>query len=291
MNKDHIYSALHSSFKQVCEGKKHSMNRTPRCKLSVEMQKHSIPSTNSHLTAGAGRYGIGMRDLVQLRALPMKQLSFELCPIQLIKPPFHSHLRTLHYLLGIKGSEKKIFLGACALFLNDLKAPSLAWLAPVLVLFSFNIVHFLLTRCIVSLRSVAARSLIAAHLQAFPSLSSPQRAPPSCITFIVQILCHLSILSSSLTEKTEWTKNRADFSLNAPAYFNKLFEPAFPPHNIHKPLTYRNLTPKMARSEDCLHCADLQAELEEIRTQQTVLDEKNRLLESRLEEQNRRLEE
>jgi len=46
----------------------------------------------------------------------------------------------------------------------------------------------------------------------------------------------------------------------------------------------------MARSEDCLHCADLQAELEEIRTQQSILDEQHRLLESRLEEQNRRLE-
>lgn len=47
----------------------------------------------------------------------------------------------------------------------------------------------------------------------------------------------------------------------------------------------------MARSEDCFHCADLQAEMDEIRAQQSLLDRKQTLLEDRLEEHDRQLKE
>lgn len=47
----------------------------------------------------------------------------------------------------------------------------------------------------------------------------------------------------------------------------------------------------MARSEDCFHCADLQAELEEIRTQHSMLDRKQSLIEARIEDHDRRLDE
>ncbi|MCY6488400.1 hypothetical protein, partial [Actinobacillus pleuropneumoniae] len=47
----------------------------------------------------------------------------------------------------------------------------------------------------------------------------------------------------------------------------------------------------MARNEDCLHCADLQAELEEVRAQQHILENQQRILETRLKDQNRILNE
>lgn len=43
----------------------------------------------------------------------------------------------------------------------------------------------------------------------------------------------------------------------------------------------------MAHNEDCLHCADLQVELEEVRAQQCVLENQQRILENRIEDQNR----
>lgn len=43
----------------------------------------------------------------------------------------------------------------------------------------------------------------------------------------------------------------------------------------------------MARNEDCLHCADLQVELEEIRAQQHILYNQQRILETRIKDQNR----
>lgn len=52
-----------------------------------------------------------------------------------------------------------------------------------------------------------------------------------------------------------------------------------------------NINSFMARSEDCFHCVDLQAELEEIRTQQAMLDKKQNLLEARIEDHDRRLDE
>lgn len=55
-----------------------------------------------------------------------------------------------------------------------------------------------------------------------------------------------------------------------------------PNRKIHSP---------MARNEDCLHCADLQAEMDELRTQQSLLDRKQNLLDARLEEHDRRLDE
>lgn len=47
------------------------------------------------------------------------------------------------------------------------------------------------------------------------------------------------------------------------------------------------LASSMARNEDCLHCSDLQAELEEIRAQQNILDNQQRILEAKIDNQNR----
>lgn len=52
-----------------------------------------------------------------------------------------------------------------------------------------------------------------------------------------------------------------------------------------------NIPSSMARSEDCFHCADLQAELEEIRAQQSILDRKQTLMKGVLEEHDRQLKE
>lgn len=67
----------------------------------------------------------------------------------------------------------------------------------------------------------------------------------------------------------------------SPAYLGPVFRYLFNNNN----------NSSMARSEDCLHCADLQAELEEIRTQQSMLDRKQNLLEARIEDHDRRLDE
>lgn len=74
-----------------------------------------------------------------------------------------------------------------------------------------------------------------------------------------------------------------------------------PPHNafnsysrkapVPNHFISRSLHPSMARNKDCFHCADLQAELEEIRAQQSILDDKQKLLDSRLEEHDKRLDE
>jgi len=46
-----------------------------------------------------------------------------------------------------------------------------------------------------------------------------------------------------------------------------------------------NFEESMARSEDCLYCADLQAELEEVRAQQHTLENQVKNLETRMENQ------
>lgn len=47
----------------------------------------------------------------------------------------------------------------------------------------------------------------------------------------------------------------------------------------------------MARSEDCLHCANLQAEFEELRSQHRIMQDQVRSLETRMEDQYRILNE
>jgi len=49
---------------------------------------------------------------------------------------------------------------------------------------------------------------------------------------------------------------------------------------------HNNPEASMARSEDYLHCADLQAELEEVRAQQRTLENQQRILETRIDHQN-----
>lgn len=68
-----------------------------------------------------------------------------------------------------------------------------------------------------------------------------------------------------------------------PSFFVLFFD--FPP--IAGAVDRNNPKAIMARSEDCLHCADLQAELEEFRAQQCILENQQRILETRIDDQNR----
>lgn len=67
-----------------------------------------------------------------------------------------------------------------------------------------------------------------------------------------------------------------------PSCFGFFFD--FPP--VASVVDQNNLEASMACSEDCLHCADLQAELEEVRAQQHTLENEQRILETWIDDQN-----
>lgn len=320
MKKKHHCIVQQCLVKQACDGQGLFRSRTLFSNHNTQKQAHPTldrsnylsPNISDHFNGGINKIGSAKEDCLK----DMAQTNILLVILDLSWNPDHRPLHSINLTLSSQSITHQLTLGDQ----DTVQKPQLGtsepsrtyWRDSTLVSFLHLLFSFTLISAFVTFRNAKSRAsevaLPLAHLSALSAPPPFQYSPVIPSSSISKSICcayslstrPLDILSSATRcgipfysyYSSKTGKSIAGF-IHSPARYNSPRIRDTPSKNAHKfptyyasifnIFTYRTLSPIMARSEDCLHCADLQAELEEIRTQQTVLDDKQKLLDARLE--------